>query len=192
MTVKEECKMKRTCEKFQKWIAMILVLILFLQPLAECRVYAAENENFESVSENEGYRVIMETVSEWDNHANLQITVENTGDKTIDNWHIVFHFEGEIENIWNANVIASQNGRYAVKNNIWNQDIPVGGSVTFGLTCIFKEDRNEPDGFMLATDWIEASEESYSYKTEFNTTGDDSFYDAVLILQNESNEIIEI
>ena len=86
---------------------------------------------------------------------------------------------------------SSQNGRYAVKNNIWNQDIPVGGSVTFGLTCIFKEDRNEPDGFMLATDWIEASEESYSYKTEFNTTGDDSFYDAVLILQNESNEIIE-
>ena len=192
MTVKEECKMKRTCEKFQKWIAMILVLILFLQPLAECRVYAAENENFESVSENEGYRVIMETVSEWDNHANLQIMVENTGDKTIDNWHIVFHFESEIENIWNANVIASQNGRYAVKNNIWNQNIPVGGSVTFWLTCIFKEDRNEPDGFMLATDWIEASEESYSYKTEFNTTGDDSFYDAVLILQNESNEIIEI
>lgn len=65
-------------------------------------------------------------------HANVKI--ENTSDKTIENWALGFDYQGEIANIWNAVIVSSEQPEYVIKNAEWNQDIAPGKSVEFGFS----------------------------------------------------------
>ena len=137
MTVKEECKMKRTCEKFQKWIAMILVLILFLQPLAECRVYAAENENFESVSENEGYRVYKTVFDE----SCLTKEIPGTGDQDVSGGN------GDVSG--NNEDVSGGNGDVSANN----EDVSGGNSDVSGKDVMDTDQDGITDEMELTIGW---------------------------------------
>ncbi len=180
----------RVVRGLKKGMVLLLALLLFLQPIGENYVKAEEKNGLESSIIKENYTIIVETVSEWQNHANIRITLKNTGNENMDNWHLWFTCQGNIENIWNATVCRKEEDRYAVRNNIWNQDVPVGQSITFGFTYVYTAEKKITD-FELCTKEVEVPSVEYEYTTEFNKTGDDALYDAVLVLHNISANTIE-
>lgn len=70
----------------------------------------------------------------WDGGYNASVEIENISDATLQNWYIQFESEAGITNIWNAEIVSVENSRYIVKNAGWNSDIPVGGSIQFGMS----------------------------------------------------------
>lgn len=45
-----------------------------------------------------------------------------------------FNYLGKISNIWNASLQSQTDTAVKIKNAGWNQDIPAGGSVEFGMS----------------------------------------------------------
>lgn len=77
------------------------------------------------------YTVDYIVAADWGTGRNIQITITNTGDVAIRNWALqCSNFEGDISNPWNCTLL----GDNIIKNAMYNSDIAVGQSVTFGYT----------------------------------------------------------
>jgi len=68
------------------------------------------------VFEGNGYTVRFNVTDSWSGGYNALISVENTSDVVIENWMLSFEFSNKITNIWNAEISASDTGRYLVRN----------------------------------------------------------------------------
>lgn len=101
-------------------IFLIVALLLICIPLI-----ASAGNSFEMFSED-GYDVEFKIISDWGSGFNGQITLINTGEKTIENWSLAFDFDREISNFWSADIVAHEGTRYVIKNKGWNADIAVG------------------------------------------------------------------
>ncbi|MDD4096687.1 MAG: cellulose binding domain-containing protein, partial [Oscillospiraceae bacterium] len=122
-------------------------------------------ETFYSADESLSFSADAVITSSWDSHANIDLTFTNCGEETIHNWFIIFDLPYVIENIWNASVVSHQEEVYSVTNVGWNQDIPVGGSVTIGFTAASNDGTDVtvmPTFFLLNTEKIEVDTESVS------------------------------
>ncbi|NLT11366.1 MAG: hypothetical protein GXY06_03015, partial [Clostridiaceae bacterium] len=103
--------------------------------------------------------------SSWDAQANIDLIFTNCGEETIHNWCFIFDLPYEIENIWNGSIIEHRDGVYSVTNVGWNQDIPVGGSVTVGFTAASTDGTDVtvmPTFFLLNTEKIEVDADAAS------------------------------
>ncbi|MFJ5778983.1 cellulase family glycosylhydrolase [Streptomyces sp. NPDC093094] len=72
----------------------------------------------------------------WNGGFNADVTIHNTGEQDLKGWKLGFAFPGDqqINSAWNAKV--SRNGRQVTAaDEPWTQDIPVRGSVSFGLNA---------------------------------------------------------
>ncbi|NER80619.1 MAG: hypothetical protein F6K42_13800, partial [Leptolyngbya sp. SIO1D8] len=74
-----------------------------------------------------------EIVDDWGNGFTANITIQNTSNQAIDGWDLSFEAPFTIQQIWNASFSQSTNGAFEFTPVGWNQSIPPGGSVTFGL-----------------------------------------------------------
>ncbi len=88
----------------------------------------------EDVYEGNGFQVVFKLQDYWNGGFNANVKIENTSDKTIENWALGFDYQGEIVNIWNAVIVSSELPEYVIKNAEWNQDIAPGKSVEFGFS----------------------------------------------------------
>lgn len=88
--------------------------------------------------EQDGHKIVFELGGTWETGHNVTITVCNDGNDTIENWSILFDYSEAITDIWNAELVKYENGKYEIKNAGWNKDVLDGSSVTFGFAC------NEP------------------------------------------------
>lgn len=71
----------------------------------------------------------------WDSGYTAVVTVENTSDTGIENWHVAFPIAEEIKDLWNAQTVEGEQSGVVFKNVGWNQDIASGQSVQFGFTA---------------------------------------------------------
>ena len=71
--------------------------------------------------------------SSWQGHKIVEVTLTNTGTKTIKDWSVAFQMNGKIDNIWNARVLSGDEGMFQIKNADYNAVIAAGASVTFGF-----------------------------------------------------------
>ena len=126
-----ECMNFRACRIINFILATLLIISLV--PL---NVFAdAVNPKCYSTEEGKSFEIDSFVTSSWDNHANIELVIKNTGDKKIDNWHLTFNTSYAIENIWNASIVETNNiGTYTIRNNYYNQDIEVNSEVTIGMT----------------------------------------------------------
>lgn len=137
----------------------------------------------ESVYEGTNYRVKFTLSGYWQGGYNASITIENTGESTIENWSLKFPFQDNISNIWNASIDKKQGGTYIIKNAGWNQDIPAFGSVDFGFSV-----SNDFTGFPVEYEMLgqinEKHEEDYSVEYIVNSDWGDGFTASVNITNN--------
>lgn len=125
----------------------------------------------------------------WDNHYNADVTLRNKLNEKIDNWMIAFDFNNNIENIWNAKIISHEKNHYVVKNADWNQDIPVRGQITFGMTVSYEEEVSNLTNYYDATDLIEVERDYDITYTQFAQW--DNKINGQITIQNNSEEDIE-
>lgn len=139
----------------------------------------------ESVYEGTNFKVKFTLFGYWQGGYNAGITIENTGETTIENWSLKFPFQDNISNIWNASIEKHQNGMYTIKNAGWNQDIPVTGNVDFGFSA-----SNDFTGFPVEYEMLgqinEKHAEDYSVEYIVNSDWGDGFTASVNITNNTS------
>lgn len=79
------------------------------------------------------YEIDYQIFDAWKTGFTGNVTINNKSDKTIEDWQLSFHFENEISNIWNAEILTHEGDTYTIKNAGWNQNIAPNSSITFGF-----------------------------------------------------------
>ncbi len=178
--------MKTTGNKF---LSIILVITILCNSFIGGNVNAADLGSA-TVFDKNGLKVDFKVDSQWDGFFNGTITVTNTGSQTVEDWAVTFDFPHEISNIWNAAITEHQPGVYTVKNVVWNQDIPVGGSINFGFTAAASGEITRPTFFTVNTKTTEVA--SDQIKVEYVLYSDwGNGYSAALKITNLSAATIE-
>ena len=72
-------------------------------------------------------------IEDWGDGFQGQVAITNNGDSNIVNWDLDFDLPTGISNIWDAEIVASNNGSYTVQNQAYNREIAAGETVTFGF-----------------------------------------------------------
>ena len=178
--------MKISCKKF---LSILIVMAMLCSTFFSGNVYAAELGST-TVFDKSGLKIDFTVDSQWEGFFNGTMTVTNTGTQPVEDWTLTFDFPHEIANIWNATITEHQPGVYTVKNLVWNQDIPVGGSINFGFTAAASGEVTRPTFFVVNTKTTEVA--SDLIKVEYVLYSDwGSGYSAALKITNLSATTIE-
>lgn len=132
----------------------------------------------------DNYEVNFVIDSKWDNGFNATITIRNTGVTPIENWCMSFPLEQEIANIWNASIEETYEDFYVIKNVGWNQDIPVNGSISFGITS-YETFTGYPEYYTLIGNEVELKNGDYSVKYEITEDWGDGYKALITITNNK-------
>ncbi len=114
-------------------ICILLAVVLSIGSLDLPKVQAQQTtENrtagSEKIWETDRCRITYLLTDCWAEGYTAAVTVENTGDTAIENWHVAFPLRQELTNVWNAQIIDDARETAVFKNLGWNQDIPAGES----------------------------------------------------------------
>lgn len=143
-----------------------------------CRIYQGAN-----------YEVCFRLDNRWDTGYNATVTIKNTGDTPIENWCVSFPLEQKIANIWNASVQEICEDFYIIKNAGWNQDIPVGGNVSFGITS-YESFTDYPDYYTMIGNETEVKSGDYTVAYEIVDDWGEG-YKAQITITNNKNMAVE-
>ena len=137
----------------------------------------------------DGFNITFNLMDSWTNGYNAVIKIENTSDTNIENWILVFDYDGEISNIWNANIISREGTTYTIKNAEWNQDIGSGQTVEFGISGQ-GEFHEAPYRYRFVSTLQEKTDRNYNieYKVESDWG---SGFTANITITNNSDETLE-
>jgi len=114
----------------------------------------------------DGYSVDYNITNEWDGAQTVELTVSNTGTDSILNWALKYDAEGEISNLWNANLYEQNGDEYVIKNVGWNFEIAPNQSVTYGYT-LNGNDLHLPENFEIYSKRVDKAE---GYDVQYNIT----------------------
>ncbi|MBE5943604.1 MAG: VWA domain-containing protein, partial [Lachnospiraceae bacterium] len=82
----------------------------------------------------ESYSVLYEITEDWGEGYKAQITITNNMVTSLEDWRLSFSYgDNKITQIWDAKIIANIDGHMEIGCENYNQNIPAGGSVTFGF-----------------------------------------------------------
>lgn len=84
---------------------------------------------------SDGYNVTMNVTDDWDTGFSGTITVENLGDSALEAWRLSFDTNFVITDLWNAQIVDSEENHYTVANDITTTPIGVGENKVFGFTA---------------------------------------------------------
>ncbi len=156
-------------------------------------VETGENEGesfeYENTYNSENFDVNFKLDSVWDAGYNATITITNTSDSVIENWYLTFPLNETISNIWNASISETHEDFYVIKNAGWNQDIAVGGSVSFGIT-VYEPFTEYPEYYTILGNEVEMGSEDYT--VDYKITEDwGEGYKAEVTITNNKDVAIE-
>jgi internalin A len=89
-------------------------------------------------------------VNDWGEAATINVTISNTENLPINGWTLSWTFSDnqEIINLWGGSFTQSEQD-VIVKNDTYNETIPVNGSVSFGFNLNYSGSNSIPDSFTL-------------------------------------------
>lgn len=82
-----------------------------------------------------GYDVDFNITSDWYTGFQAEVSITNTSTEPIEAWTLLFDGNFTINNIWDAKLLSSENGKYEVANQLWTTPIKAGESASFGFTA---------------------------------------------------------
>ena len=136
--------MRRLRETTRRALAIVLALALAMSPLGGWRRVALADQpsaapqawdttTTERSYEGDGWRATFTLTGHWDGGYNASVRVENTSGAQVEDWRLEMSWEGEPSHVWGATVESHGDGTIVFRNADWNQDIPTGSSVEFGM-----------------------------------------------------------
>lgn len=98
------------------------------------------------------FEVKYSIVNKWDSHAQIEAEIYNRMKQDMEDWQLTFELGGEITDIWNAEVLSHETGRYLLGNKDYNAVIPAGGSIKIGFVADYgREAVRQPEGGELSS-----------------------------------------
>ena len=184
--------MSRIYSRFKIILASILIacIVLNLFPLS----LLALDEPYYSVSDEYEFSVTRVISSRWEDHANIDFTITNNGNATINNWYITTDLPYDVENIWNASIAENSDSYITISSAPQNQPIEPGCSVTFGITGYSEDDSLfdvESSFYLLNVEDVIIPVEKYQATTNVYSTTEEGFSGAIAIT-NISSELLTI
>lgn len=88
-------------------------------------------------------------VDAWQDGLKGEINIHNTTDETIEDWVLVFDFEGEIESFWSADIISHEDNHYMIKNKGHNASISPNQTLTLGFVAKVENVQVVPNHYEL-------------------------------------------
>ncbi|MDE6530723.1 MAG: cellulose binding domain-containing protein [Lachnospiraceae bacterium] len=182
-------------------LGMILTIILCISSIFSntCILYAYSDvsETYDeqivpegSIYEADGYCIETVITDDWAHAYNIRIIITNTSDSVIHNWGLLCTTEDKIMNLYNAKEMEYEGEDHFFKNLGWNQDIPVGESVSFGYTAEYGEMPFVPTEFKLVSIPNEVTAERY--RVSYHVFQEwDTGAQAEILIENISNTDIE-
>lgn len=136
----------------------------------------------------DGYSVDYNVTNEWDGAQTVELTVSNTGTASILNWALKYDAEGEISNLWNADLYEQNGDEYVIKNVGWNFEIAPSQSVTYGYT-LNGDNISMPKNFEIYSKRVDKAE---GYDVQYNITKSwDTGVEGNIVITNTSAAPIE-
>lgn len=181
----EEIMNSKFKQKAQRLISGLVAAAMAITMLPQMPAFA---ETGTITYSYDGYDVEYSVLNEWDNGQTVEVKVTNTGDDSILNWALKYDADGEISNLWNADVYDNQGEDYIIKNGGWNYEITPGQTVNFGYT-LFGDNFVTPEAFELCSRRIEVAS---GYETNLNIIESwDTGIKAELVITNTSDNPLE-
>ena len=171
--------------KFKRIISGMLAAAMSISLFATVPVSA---ETGKTTYTYDGYSVEYNVTNEWEGNQTVEITVSNTGDESILNWALKYDAEGEISNLWNANIYEQTESDYVIKNVGWNYEIAPNQSVVYGYT-LSGENISVPETFEMYSKRVDVTE-GYDVKCNYNQVWDTGVQ-GELVITNTSDTPIE-
>lgn len=137
--------MKKTCRLL---LVMVMVFSIFLP------INANAEEVTRMLYQLDGYTVEYHVVENWSNNQNINVTITNTGNETIEGWALKYNAGGEINGLWNAVIYDCTETEYIIKNAGYNYEIEPDNSVTFGY-ILTSEKFNIPQEIKICSQRVE-------------------------------------
>lgn len=128
---------RRDVRRWGRQILSFLLIAAMILGLIPQSAYASAAEATAKVAEktyeSEDCVITYKESSAWGNYVNADITIKNEGKNQQANWKLSLIFDGTIDNIWNADVLSSENGSCIIGAKTYNSVIEPGQSVSFGF-----------------------------------------------------------
>ncbi len=115
----------------KKWVILLFIALLPLFTACSLNGDGALTKDPKDLGDIY-IEVISEEVREDD--STISISVYNKTTTDIKGWTLSADVTFTVLDIWNA-IVSSDQDRLTITNETWTDDIPAGGSVTFGLVC---------------------------------------------------------
>ncbi|HBL41898.1 MAG TPA: hypothetical protein DDZ90_00715, partial [Planctomycetaceae bacterium] len=74
-----------------------------------------------------------DVVNAWNSGFQGAVEIRNESDQSMSGWMLQFTFDGEITDIWNAEIVSHVGNTYVIRGASWNDDIAAGDTVSFGF-----------------------------------------------------------
>jgi endoglucanase len=74
-------------------------------------------------------------VTDWGSGFTGEVNVRNATSVALEGWTVSFNFSGEIDTVWNGEIIGHSGTTYTVRGAHWNDGIAAGQSVAFGFNA---------------------------------------------------------
>lgn len=113
-------------------IVLVVALVLGLIP-SSAYATGVTPTKAEQTYASEGCSITYKETSSWGNYVNADIVLKNDTDSDKSLWKIEMVYGGCIDNIWNADIISSEDGHYIIAAKTYNSTIAAGQSVSFGF-----------------------------------------------------------
>lgn len=132
-----------------------------------------------------GYDIDFKVTNNWQTGFQADVTIENTGTEPIEAWTLTFDGNFTINNVWNAKLLFSDNGKYEVANQLWTTPINPGESASFGFTADKSATENvNPENYQLTAVVIGEStlekEPVIDYELDTDEDGLPDYYEDIL------------
>ncbi|MBO4650334.1 MAG: cellulose binding domain-containing protein [Clostridiales bacterium] len=115
--------------------------------------YPSSYKMLTGIAENssEDFDAVFEITNDWTQGFTGRITITNNTDAVIEDWVLEFDGENEISTLWDGQIVSHEGTHYIVKSADYNQNIPVGGSVSFNFNVDFRSSDAEFTNFALSS-----------------------------------------
>ena len=132
-----------------------------------------------------GFEAEFNVTSDWYTGFQAEVSIKNTSLEPIEAWTLSFDGNFDINNIWNAKLIANENRNYKVANQLWTTPINPGESASFGFTADKSATENATaDDFQLTAVVIGESslekEPVIDYELDTDKDGLPDYYEEIL------------
>ena len=100
----------KTCGRRLLSFVLVTALMLGLIPESAYGAGTQSRPAGEMVYTSGDCDITYKETNTWGNYVNVDVTITNNGDGTIDPWKLLLLYEGTISNIWNADMESSKEG----------------------------------------------------------------------------------